>query len=123
MTVANAAGAVVCSGGAGAAGGSAGPDPAHDGGAAEAARHQVCALHRRAVPRAHHARRPACPRGSLHRHAQDGRSDRRQHVLTHRPEGVRVLWSCAVYISRFEISILPSGRLTSMFYFVKQLTT
>lgn len=58
---------------------------------ANAAGHEVRALHRRAVPGADHARGAARLPGPQHGDAQDGRADHRQHVLAHRPEGPAAL--------------------------------
>jgi len=67
----------------GAAGGASRPDSEDSRGAAQTAGHQVRALHRCTVTGADHARRTESVHGPRCRHAQDGRTDRPQHVLSH----------------------------------------
>lgn len=74
-----------------AAAGAPGPVEQDVGVPADAAGHEVRALHRRAVAGAHHARGAARLPRPQHRDAQDGRADHRQHVLAHRPEGPHAL--------------------------------
>ena len=59
----------------------AGPVQQDVGVPADPAGHEVRALHRRAVASAHHAGGAARLPRPLHRDAQDGRADHRQHVL------------------------------------------
>lgn len=76
---------------------------------ADAAGHQVRALHRRALAGPHHARGAKSLPRSQHGDQEDGRSDHRQHVLADRPEGSHAL-PAQHYTGTEELTPRPGAR-------------